>query len=52
MDEMGEKAWETAAWTWQSMLEAAGAVGYTAPIPVTLEDLLPEYSPGPKLKAA
>lgn len=32
---MSEKEWATAPWTWRGMLETCGAVGYTAPIPVT-----------------
>lgn len=32
---MGDDAWQARPWTWESMLEACGAVGYTAPIPVT-----------------
>lgn len=32
---MSEEAWQAEPWTWERMLAACGAVGYTAPIPVT-----------------
>jgi len=32
---MTEKEWQSLPWTWQGMLKDCGAVGYTAPIPVT-----------------
>lgn len=34
---MSEKEWVSLPWTWQGMLKDCGAVGYTAPVPVTAE---------------